>query len=165
MQLPIQAGKYEVSGGKEILLANSFPAHFDFLRVQCKLDYPAWWRLLKPAQIEFTITFPSGASKHVLAIAQPGRESEIWIYPWRDADLLAYFDPDEGKWRNEGAQIYKPASLALKFSKRDWASVLPRSVEIREVDAVSLSENQNRDPSARARFASPARAARDDKKK
>jgi hypothetical protein len=131
-----QAGSYEVASGKEIELTQTAVSP-DFLRVRLKLDYPFWWRPLKPGRIIFHVRHADGSEKRVPVMVQPGRDYEVWIYPWTDSEIARYFAVDEGAWR--GSSSRPPVTgLSVEFDNQDWASVSPRRMELVGIDAITL---------------------------
>jgi hypothetical protein len=70
-------------------------------------------------------------------VVQPNVPSDIWIYPWQDADLAGYFEPDEGRWRLSP----RPAvtHLRLLVTPIDWISVQPEAIVVHSVEAVSVA--------------------------
>jgi len=68
------------------------------------------------------------------------RTSDVWFYPWNEADLARYFDADESRWRASS----RPAvtDLRLLITPMDWFSQKPESIEIKSADAVGLSMAQ-----------------------
>jgi len=127
---------YETEAGKEYALMQTAAAP-DFLRVRLRLDYPFWWRLLKPGRIVFHVRHADGAEKRVPVMVQPGRDYEIWIYPRADSEIARYFAVDEGAWR--GTSSRPPVTgVSVEFDDQDWASVSPRRMELAGIDAITL---------------------------
>ena len=138
MAVPLTAHgeTYETEAGKEYALMQTAAAP-DFLRVRLRLDYPVWWRLLKPGRIIFHVRHADGGEKRVPVMVQPGRDYEIWIYPWADSEIAMYFAADEHMWR--GTNSRSPVTgVSVELLNQDWASVSPRRMELVEVDAITL---------------------------
>jgi hypothetical protein len=108
----------------------------DFLRLRLKVAYGPLWKLRKPERLQLEITRADGSRTLRAFVVEPNVSSEIWIYPWDEADLMRYFDNDESAWRN-GA---RPAitNLRLLVSPFDWFSQPARSVTVEGGDAVRV---------------------------
>ena len=130
---------YKIENSSGITIAKIPPQSMDFLRVRLKLDYPLWWKLLKPANITFNVHYADGSSKNLGAVVEPGKNCEVWIYPWREEQLLRYFAPSEGEWRN-AAERPAVTGLSVKFMRTDAFSVLPENMKVSGVDAVQVSQ-------------------------
>ena len=111
----------------------------DFLRLRITVRYSLWWKLRKPARLVLEIERADASDDLKPFIVQPNVPSEVWFYPWDDADLAHYFDPDENHWRL-GA---RPAitHLRLLVMPFDWVSVQPDVIEVQSADAVRLALN------------------------
>lgn len=130
-----QGGSYEVGPGKELEIMRTAVAP-DFLRVRLKLEYPFWWRLLKPGRVIFHVRHADGGEKRVPVMVQPDRDYEIWIYPWEDSEIARYFVSDESTWRAPGRAPV--TGLSVEFADQDWASISPRRMELAGIDAITL---------------------------
>lgn len=115
-----------------------WPAEADFLRLTVQIHYPFWWHVLKPRHLLVTLGFADGTEKNVVAIAEPNRPANIWIYPWRDADLQNYFSADDTTWRSAGRRT-PLRRISLTSYGRDVLSVDPTSIRVTGVQAVELS--------------------------
>lgn len=113
----------------------------DFLRVKVRLNYPMTWKVLKPAFTLFYVEFADGSEKRVPAVIEPNHDYDVWIYPGAEPLLSNYFASDPRRWRT-GMQ---PAMTGLGFGvlKMDWASVVPYSLEVRELDGLQVSLEQS----------------------
>lgn len=136
--LPQGSRDFKIEDDSEIAFAQIPSQPLDFLRVRLKLSYPLWWKVLKPSNITFTVHYADGNSKNLGTVVEPGKNSEVWIYPWREEQLLQYFAASEDAWRDAG----RPAvtGLSVKFTRADVFSVLPEKMEVSGVDAVRVSE-------------------------
>ena len=130
---------YKIENSSDVPIAKIPPQPMDCLRVRLELNYPFWWKLLKPANITVTVHYADGSSKNVGAVVEPGKEFEVWIYPWREEQLLRYFSPSEGEWRN-AAERPAVTGLSVKFTRTDAFSVLPENMKVSGVDAVQVSQ-------------------------
>jgi len=106
----------------------------DFLRLRMKVRYNPLWKLRKPERLQLEITRADGSRSLRSFVIEPNVESEVWFYPWDEADLLRYFDADESHWRAS----LRPAitNLRLVVSPLDWFSQQAESVTINAADAV-----------------------------
>ena len=102
-----------------------------------RLNYSSLWKLRKPQQLQLEITLADGTRSLRSFVIEPNVTSDIWFYPWNEADLARYFDADESRWRASG----RPAvtDLRLLITPLDWFSQKPESIEIKSADAVGLS--------------------------
>jgi len=112
----------------------------DFLRLRMKVSYSPLWKLRKPERLQLEITRADGSRTLRSFVAEPNVESEVWFYPWDEADLMRYFDADESRWRSS----FRPAitELRLIVSPLDWFSQKAESVRIEATDAVRFSVGQ-----------------------
>ena len=108
----------------------------DFLRLRMKVAYSPLWKLRKPERLQLEITRADGSRSLRTFVIEPGVSSDIWFYPWDEADLAHYFDADESRWRG----TYRPAltNLRLIVSPLDWFSQKPTSVTLESAEAVRL---------------------------
>jgi hypothetical protein len=104
----------------------------DFLRLRMKVRYGPLWKLRKPERLQLEITRADGSRSLRTFVVEPGVSSDIWFYPWDEADLTRYFDADESHWR-AGA---RPAitNLRLLVTPFDWFSQPVKSVTIESAD-------------------------------
>jgi len=109
----------------------------DFLRLRLKLHYSPLWKLRKPERLQLEITLADGSRSLRTFVVEPNVASDVWFYPWDEADLPRYFDAEESRWRNSP----RPAvtNLRLLITPLDWFSQKPESVVIDSADAVRLS--------------------------
>jgi hypothetical protein len=115
----------------------SWPAESDFLKLRLKLDYPVWWRLLKPSLLILQIRHGDGSEKVMRAIVPPNTAYDLWLYPWDDAQLGNYFAHEEDRWR-KGRPRSQPTTVSVTFERIDWLSVVPSKINIQSVEAVGL---------------------------
>jgi len=109
----------------------------DFLKLRLRVNYPVWWRARKPSKLMLRFAFAGGTEKLIQFIAEPNHTSDIWIYPWSEQEIGAYFSDTEDRWRpGAGPDI---TGLTLLVAPYDWLSVAPDSVTIESTDAVQLS--------------------------
>lgn len=109
----------------------------DFLRLRMKLHYSPLWKLRKPERLQLEITLADGSRSLRTFVVEPNVASNVWFYPWNEADLSRYFDADESRWHNSP----RPAvtNLRLLITPLDWFSQKPESVVIDSADAVRVS--------------------------
>ncbi len=109
----------------------------DFLRLRLKVKYSPLWKLRKPERLQLEITLADGSRSLRTFVVEPNVATNVWFYPWNEADLARYFDGDESRWR----AAYRPAvtNLRLLITPLDWFSQKPEAVEIEAADAVRLS--------------------------
>jgi hypothetical protein len=140
--IPVQASVTAVRAGELIPIANVPQPQqgADFFRLRMKVDYPFWWRVLKPAQTIVHLSLADGSEKLIPVIAEPNAEYEVWIYPWNEAQLMNYFSPDPKVWRSGT----RPAvtKVAIEFKRFDAFSVLPKTAEFEKLEAVTLQVKQ-----------------------
>jgi hypothetical protein len=141
--LTIAAHEYPIAGSPATISlgAPSWPpAGADFLRLRMRLNYSPLWKLRKPQRLQLEITLADGTRSLRTFVIEPNVLTDLWFYPWDEADLTRYFDADESRWRASG----QPAitELRLLISPMDWFSQRPASVEIKSADAVGLSMAQ-----------------------
>ncbi|HKD86154.1 MAG TPA: hypothetical protein VKB58_15475 [Terriglobales bacterium] len=141
--LSLPADRYAISTSSQVigLGAPLWPANgADFLRLRMRVNYSPLWKLRKPERLGLEITLADGTRTLRTLVAEPNVMSEIWIYPWREADLSRYFDSDERRWRVSP----RPAvtDLRLVVSPFDWFSQKPESITLQSADAVRLSLKQ-----------------------
>ncbi len=106
----------------------------DFLRLHLIAHYSLWWKLRKPALLMLEIERADSSHDRKPFLVEPNVSSEVWFYPWDDAELAQYFDPNENQWRAGP----RPAitHLRLLVMPFDWVSVQPDAIEVQSVDAV-----------------------------
>jgi hypothetical protein len=106
----------------------------DFLRLRMKVDYGLLWKLRKPERLQLEITRADGSRSLRNFVVEPNVQSDVWFYPWDEADLSRYFDADESRWHNS----FRPAitNLRLIVTPLDWFSQNAKSVTISAADAV-----------------------------
>jgi len=113
----------------------------DFLRLRLTVRYSFGWKLRKPQRMLLEITRADGNHDLRSFALPPNVSSEIWIYPWNEADLARYFASAESDWRTSA----RPAitHLQLWVTPVDWVSKVPDSVTIEAADAIRLSLSPN----------------------
>jgi len=106
----------------------------DLLRLRMTIRYSPLWKLRKPEQLQLEITLADGSRSGRTFVVEPNVSTDVWFYPWNEADLSHYFDGDESRWRAP----YRPAvtDLRLLITPLDWFSQKPESVVIESADAV-----------------------------
>lgn len=117
----------------------------DFLKLRLRVTYSAWWKIRKPSQVSLQITFADGSRKRLPFLVEPNRTSEVWLYPWDEAEMGSYFAADESEWR----LTKHPAIVGLKLliTRHDWISVVPGRVFIESITAVQISMPSRNQPS------------------
>jgi len=127
------------AGNEEIVLpAGSLGDDLDFIKIAVRVEYPLWWKLLRPATLVVKMRFENGDQKTFDVIAQPNHPYEIWVYPWEQAQLANYFSASPRRWRS-GARP-RIQSLSLLSQPRDWIAVQPSRIKIQDVQTVKLSQ-------------------------
>lgn len=109
----------------------------DFLRLRLTVRYSLWWKLRKPALLMLEIERADSSHDRKPFLMEPNVSSEVWFYPWDDAELAQYFDPNETQWRlGPRPPITHLRLLVMPF---DWVSVQPDVIEVQSADAVRFS--------------------------
>ncbi len=108
----------------------------DFLKLRLRVDYPLEWHLRKPSCYVLQMTFANGTERAVQFVVPPGRDTDVWVFPWDDLGLVHYFSADEAQWRVAN----RPAltGLELIVTPFDWLSVVPESVTVESIEAVRI---------------------------
>jgi len=111
----------------------------DFFCLRVTVRYSLWWKLRKPARLSLEIERADSSRDLKPFVVPPNVSSEVWFYPWDDADLAQYFDSDVRHWHIG----LRPAitRLRLLVQPLDWVSVQPDGIEVESADAVRLSMN------------------------
>jgi hypothetical protein len=99
--------------------------------------YGPAWKLRKPERLQLEITRMDGSRELKPFVIEPNVSSEVWFYPWNDADLARYFDADEGRWRSTPRPAI--ARLRLLLSPLDWVSQTPDTITVESADAVKFN--------------------------
>jgi hypothetical protein len=109
----------------------------DFLRLRLTARYGPLWKVRKPEWLRLEITHADGSRDVQPFVVDPNVSSEVWFYPWNQADLAHYFDADESHWHNGP----RPGitHLRLLITPLDWVSQQPDSIVIQSADAVRMS--------------------------
>jgi len=112
----------------------------DFLRLRLTVRYGPLWKLRKPERLQLEITRADGSRDLQSFVVAPNVSSEVWFYPWNQADLGRYFDADESRWR---ASPRPPIThLRLLVTPLDWVSQRADSVVIESADAIRMSSTR-----------------------
>jgi hypothetical protein len=108
----------------------------DFLRLRLKAQYSPLWKLRKPEELQLEITRADGSRSLRRFVIEPGVATDVWFYPWDEADLMRYFDGNESRWRSAN----RPAitNLRLVVTPLDWFSQKMSSVSVEAADAVKF---------------------------
>ena len=141
--LSLQVHTYPVDGRSAAieLGAPEWPAGgADFLRLRMKLRYSPLWKLRKPERLQLEITRADGSRSLRSFVLEPNVETDVWFYPWDEADLALFFDSHEETWRMSTRPAI--ANLRLIVSPLDWFSQKPESVTIGAADAVRFDLTQ-----------------------
>ena len=138
--LALPAKSYPIDGSVATinLGAPQWPAGgADFLRLRLRIGYSPLWKLRKPEQLRLEITRADGSRSVRSFVMEPNVTSDLWFYPWNEADLSRYFDADESRWRPG----YRPAvtNLRLLVTPLDGFSQKPSTLEVKAADAVSFT--------------------------
>jgi len=111
----------------------------DFLKFRFRVNYSYWWRMRKPSALTLVMSFADGRRKAIHFVVEPNHDSEIWVYPWDEAELGGYFSGDESRW--PAGNRSPLTNLTLIVTPIDWISVVPESVSVGEVNAIRLNLN------------------------
>lgn len=111
----------------------------DFIRLKVRIDYPFWWRMVKPSSTTAVLKFSDGTLKTALLAVQPDRSDEVWIFPGDERHLKDYFQPDSSRWRPGLHGVATVRAIQLRSQPYDFMSVAPQRVEIDAVDAIELN--------------------------
>jgi len=139
-ELPVRAAARKAFFGRngvvDVADGISWPSPADLLEITLRVRYPFWWRVLKPSHLFVELRFADGTEKNVVVIAPPNRDSNLWIYPWRDGDLENYFSVDESAWRKG---VPRPAVERVRIApyRLDQFSVNPTALEVERLQAVA----------------------------
>ena len=109
-------------------------AEADFVRVRLRIDYPWYWRLLKPSRPRLDITFSDGTRKVCTFVVEPNKPVDIWVHPWDVEDLRDYFIRGT---KLAAKRRSRPGltGVTLRCSPLDWISVQTNFLTIEKVDA------------------------------
>jgi hypothetical protein len=102
-----------------------------------KIHYSPLWKLRKPERLQLEITRADGSRSLRTFVIEPDVASDVWFYPWDEADLMRYFEGDESRWRGS----YRPAITGLRLivTPLDWFSQKASSISLESADAVGFS--------------------------
>lgn len=115
-----------------------WPDHGEFLKLDLTIHYPLLWHLLKPCSLTLDVEFADGTHKLAVVLAEPNKETALWIYPGDEFQLRNYFSDNPEDWRAAATPI--PVSrMALWLDPIDWLSVAPTSITIRDVQVVNVT--------------------------
>lgn len=115
----------------------SWPADgADFLRLRLTIRYGVCLRLRKPQRLQLEITRSDGSHELRSFVVRPNVPSAVWIFPWDEDGLAAYFRGTEAQWRSDPRPSV--SYLRLWVSPLDWVSCVPESLDIEAVEAVRL---------------------------
>ncbi|HME31736.1 MAG TPA: hypothetical protein VKG65_03180 [Terriglobales bacterium] len=111
--------------------------HWDFLAVVLLIVASLMWKLRKPERPQLEISRADGSRDLQSFVVRPNVSSEVWFYPWNQADLARYFDGEEARWRASP----RPAITYLRLlaTPLDWVSQQPDTIVIESADAVRMS--------------------------
>lgn len=109
----------------------------DFLRLRLNVHYSALWKLRKPERMQLEISRADGSRELKSFVLPPNVSTDVWFYPWSDADLGNYFDADEARWRRSHRSAI--TQLRLLLTPLDWVSQTPQAVTLEAADAVRFT--------------------------
>jgi hypothetical protein len=109
----------------------------DFLHLTLTVHYSPWWRLGKLQRLQLEVTRADSSRETLDVILPPNVATQVWLYPWKPAELARYFDASESGWRNSSRSGI--VGLRLLSSPLDWASLRPDWIRVEAVDAVTVS--------------------------
>ena len=109
----------------------------DFIRLRLKVSYSALWKLRKPERMQLEISRVDGSRELKSFVMAPDVSTDVWFYPWSEAELGNYFDADEARWR----PAHRPAitEIRLLLTPLDWVSQTPQAITLESADAVRFS--------------------------
>ncbi len=84
----------------------------DFLRLRLTARYGPLWKLRKPERLQLEITRADGSRDLQSFVVEPNVSSEVWFYPWNQAELANYFAADESALAHRPAPGNHPSSPA-----------------------------------------------------
>ncbi len=117
--------------------APSWPPGADFLRLRLKVRYSPLWKLRKPERMQLEISRADGSVELQSFVLPPNVSTDVWFYPWTEADLANYFDADPSRWRKGSRSAI--VGLRLLLTPLDWVSQTPEAVTVESADAVTFS--------------------------
>jgi hypothetical protein len=90
----------------------------------------------EPCRLDLDLYFDNGVVRTIQLIVQPNHLSDIWIFPWDPVRMGSYFADTPQAWQS----VPRPAVVAMNLHIHpfDWASAIPKSVTIQNVEAVAL---------------------------
>ena len=109
----------------------------DFLRLRLNVRYSALWKLRKPERMQLEISRADGSRELKSFVLPPNVSTDIWFYPWSDADLGNYFEADEARWRPSHRTAI--TELRLLMTPFDWVSQTPQAVTLESAGAVRFT--------------------------
>ncbi len=114
----------------------NWPAGADFLKLEVTASYPWWWKLAKPSRFIVEVELADGSIKKAAIVLPPNERTNLWVYPWSDAELSRYFEDDSTRWRDAGRMGV--TRLGIQIAPLDQFSATPKQVIVRNVEAVAL---------------------------
>jgi hypothetical protein len=115
----------------------SWPQTADFIKLQMRVDYPIWGKILKPSRLSVIIHLEDGTERRVYVLARPNELCDIWIFPWDNNQLSSYFSSEDRKWRNYPRPAAK--AIGLRIDRMDRFSAVPSRINLEKIEAVRLS--------------------------
>ena len=116
---------------------SAWPDHGAFLKLNLAVRYPLWWHFLKPSRLTVDLQLADGTHKSTVAIAEPNKETEVWVDPGDENQLRNYFSNNPADWRAAAPPI--PVSrISLWLDPMDWLSVKPTGITIRDVQVTQI---------------------------
>jgi hypothetical protein len=113
-----------------------WPEGADFLKLRMTIGYPFTWRLRKVSQLSIFLQLADGSVKQVNIVVAPDTPTDVWLYPWDETQLSAFFSSSETDWHMKKRPPVTGVRLYIK--KYDWYSQLPTRVTVQAADAVRL---------------------------
>ncbi len=95
------------------------------------------WKLRKPERLQLEIERADGSRDLQSFVVEPNVLSEVWFYPWNQADLANYFAGAEDRWRTGPRPSV--THLRVLVTPLDWVSQQPDAIVIESADAVRMS--------------------------
>jgi hypothetical protein len=99
--------------------------------------YPFWWHFLKPSRLTVDLELADGTRKSTVGIAEPNKETEVWVYPGDENQLRNFFSNDPADWRAAAPPI-AISRISLWFDPLDWLSARPTGINLRDVQVLQI---------------------------
>jgi hypothetical protein len=115
----------------------SWPDHGAFLKLDLTVRYPFWWHFLKPSRLTVELELADGTRKSTVAIAEPNKETAVWVYPGDENQLRNFFSNNPADWRAAAPPI-AVSRISLWLDPLDWLSARPTGIALRDVQVLQI---------------------------